>query len=475
MAAIGLLLGLSVWTLRRWRRGQFSHRSALDLPFSLFLISAALGLLPAKQPEYGLARVWILVGCLLLYYTVINLTEERALKTYILLVAVLGFVTTVFLMSQMPDISQYVWEGELVPVFRPAFVSLVQLPKIQLDVAIFWSINRNAIAGASMVVLPIMLLVVRLSSRRSSMLIAIIGAVFLGLALAVSGWITSLVALCSALVLVMLASGHGRRAAAIGLATLVMFVLLFVRSSAYPLQNYALGMIGSRLDLWQTALYIIRDFPLTGVGVGKENWFSALPPYTLPTLPGVDLSVPCHEAGTCWLMHSHSFYLQTWVEQGIVGFVALVSIVVLGIWLGARYLRTVQGKRRAMVMAGLWSFSAFSIHSIVDAGPSSPAAIGLWAALGLIVAAGQPPGAQQNARAGKEDGHSLQLRKTEYKSQVSLLGELFGPVEWLGVSLLLTLVSLAIIGDHLMLAVGTAVGAGLALASASMGFHAAAN
>ena len=101
-------------------------------------------------------------------------------------------------------------------------------------------------------------------------------------------------------------------------------------------------------------------------------------------------------------MHAHSYYLQTWAEQGLLGFIALVSIAAVAFWQGAVYLKSAAGFRRVIVFAAYWSFAALSIHNLVDAGPASPAVFGFWAVLGLMFAAGKGS-QQQSGRDEKEE------------------------------------------------------------------------
>ncbi len=88
-------------------------------------------------------------------------------------------------------------------------------------------------------------------------------------------------------------------------------------------------------------------------------------------------------------MHAHNYYLQTWVEQGLLGFIALIALIAVGMWLGVYYLKTMKGEQQKIVFGAFWCFAAQSVHCLVYAGPSSYGGIILWVALGLMAAAGQ--------------------------------------------------------------------------------------
>jgi hypothetical protein len=264
----------------------------------------------------------------------------------------------------------------------------------------------------------------------------------------------------------------GQRKEAIGVAAALaaLSIAFGTWARSGPLVQYLLSMFGSRLDLWYVALNIVRDFPLTGVGIGMENWFLMLPSYAIPIHPMLDLSLPCIGRDQCWLMHAHNFFLQTWAEQGIIGFIAQVSIVVAGFRLAGHYLRSRQGFRHDLVFGAFWSFCAFSVHSLVDSGPSSPALIGLWAALGLITSAGQ--GFETHELAERVTTQTaVRVKTSRIGAGAAKAAGSVGLIEGLGLVLLLGLSSLAALESSLLLGLALATAAGVVLASTTSGSH----
>ncbi len=310
LGIIGLSIALVPWGLRRWRRGYFTRRSAFDLPFILFLISAAVGLAFAKLPAYGLSRLWVLAGCALFFYAVNNMDGKNAQQRYLLLVIALGFGITLVLMTQTSDLAQFVWEGELLPQLRPLFEWLVELPKIQMADSLNSKVNRNSVAGVSMLILPLMWPLALSSSRRVVKLVAILGASFIVLTLAVSGWVTAMIALGAGWTLIVIVGTWKTQAKVAILGATLAVLILILLLLGYPLQNYVADMIGARLDLWHVALRIIQDFPLSGIGLGRENWLIALPAYPMPMLPALSPTIPCLNVPACWFVHAHNFYIQ---------------------------------------------------------------------------------------------------------------------------------------------------------------------
>src|SRR5205814_1017845 len=128
--------------------------------------------------------------------------------------------------------------------------------------------------------------------------------------------------------------------------------------------------LASRLELWPRALQMIHDTPYTGVGL---NLFPQImnrfyPGFVLGPQP-----------------HAHNLLLQTGVDLGIAGLVALVWLI----WaflagLGRAYSQTGDRWTKAMALAmtaGMVSFLCFGTIDTVTLGAKP--GIGLWIMLGL--------------------------------------------------------------------------------------------
>ncbi|MBR4874641.1 MAG: O-antigen ligase family protein [Clostridia bacterium] len=68
-----------------------------------------------------------------------------------------------------------------------------------------------------------------------------------------------------------------------------------------------------RVSIWQASVKMIRDFWVSGIGIGSESYKSVYPVYAL--------------AGADFALHSHNLYLQTWVEMGILGITSLLALL----------------------------------------------------------------------------------------------------------------------------------------------------
>ncbi len=90
-------------------------------------------------------------------------------------------------------------------------------------------------------------------------------------------------------------------------------VILF----ATPLGDRLLGMGGDRTNVWRNSFALLGDYPLSGFGLGSfEMVYSS---YALLT----------HVGHT---FHAHNLWLDVWLEQGLLGVVALIGLVINAVW-----------------------------------------------------------------------------------------------------------------------------------------------
>jgi putative inorganic carbon (HCO3(-)) transporter len=142
----------------------------------------------------------------------------------------------------------------------------------------------------------------------------------------------------------------------------------------------SLGGLEGRIEVWSRAIYMIQDFPITGVGLGL---FGDIADNLYPFFLNPPGSVP----------HAHNLYLQIAVDVGIPGLIAWLSIlsIVLALsWQLYRSGRMMRDNWTAGLGAGLLcSQLALLTHGLLDAvtwGAVRPVPI-VWALWGLTCAA----------------------------------------------------------------------------------------
>ena len=146
--------------------------------------------------------------------------------------------------------------------------------------------------------------------------------------------------------------------------------------------NEAIRGLDGRMEIWSRGLYMVRDFPFTGVGLGSYGPVAdRLYPFFLEP-PG---SVP----------HAHNLFLQVAVDLGLPGLLAWLVVfggVIACAWRVWRF-GSRQGDPLAWGLgAGLLaSMAAMAVHGLTDAivwtmVRSAPL---MWALWGLACAAAQ--------------------------------------------------------------------------------------
>ena len=142
----------------------------------------------------------------------------------------------------------------------------------------------------------------------------------------------------------------------------------------------SLGGVDGRPEVWSRALYMIQDFPFTGVGMGTFKPVANLlyPFFTL----GPDADVP----------HAHNLALQVAVDLGLPGLIAwlaLFGLVFVGAWQVYRRGRASGDGWLTGLGAGLLASQvALAVHGLTDAVTwgTRPAVL-VWAVWGLAMAA----------------------------------------------------------------------------------------
>ena len=152
------------------------------------------------------------------------------------------------------------------------------------------------------------------------------------------------------------------------------------------LQTRALDIIsvegfGQRADIWQHTLYLLQDFPLTGVGMGHFPQAFALL-YPLSLAPAARM-----------LPHAHNLFLQVAADLGLPGLVAWSSVLLASLaatWQAFQSgLRLGRPRLRAISIGLFGCQAAVLLHGLLDAvlwGDIRPAPL-VWWLWGLGMAA----------------------------------------------------------------------------------------
>jgi putative inorganic carbon (HCO3(-)) transporter len=165
-------------------------------------------------------------------------------------------------------------------------------------------------------------------------------------------------------------------------AAVAIIVLAVVIDPARPLElvvgrsGTGVGTASGRIELWSRAIYGIRDFPFTGMGM---NTFRQVMPVRYPTL--------LHEANQD-VAHAHNNLLQEALDLGIPGLVAYLSIWMVAAVLLVAVYRSSDGRPYRAMAGGLGGgLIAHFVFGMTDAIPlGAKVGVLFWLTLALTVA-----------------------------------------------------------------------------------------
>ena len=264
------------------------------------------------------------------------------------------------------------------------------------------AVNTNQIAGALTLYLPLAVaLVEEWAFRRStwaSRLFVLAGCViFLALVAGVlvltqsrSGWIGGAGGLLALWALWGLSSPH-RWMRLLGAALPLVMVVVVVggifcagpqrmgeilygaESDAAVMTTVGSISMAARVEIWTRALYVIRDFPFTGCGLGAfRRVVHALCPFS-GIGPDQDIA------------HAHNIFLQTALDLGLPGLVAYLALLVVAGMSCWRWARRGGPLARTVALGLAGGLVGLHVYGLADAlALGCKPGLAFWLALGLV-------------------------------------------------------------------------------------------
>ncbi len=380
-----LLLALG-WVWRRLSLGYFLQRTPMDWPlFFLFGVMVPVSLWASPPPlreELSIPRAYILVWNFCLFWTVAVHSRRRRELFHL---AVVGLVVGSMAIAGVSLVSTQ-WPRKI-PVLGDLIAllpsRLLSLPGAESG------INANQVGGTLLYVAPLLFaLVAHLLVRERSWLGGLL------LALPTAALVLLLVATQSRASLLGLAVGTGLMAvlalprggtllaglAAVGFAGALLFPWERFQGlwdgSTPEVVSPVTGAISlaGRMEIWSRALYGIQDFAFTGMGLGTFRRIVHLlyPLFLIP--PDKDIA------------HAHNFFLQTALDFGLPGLVAVLALYLIALVLLFRHRLRPGPLPRVWSIGILGSLVGQGIYSQVDAiAMGSKPNFLLWYLLALAV------------------------------------------------------------------------------------------
>jgi putative inorganic carbon (HCO3(-)) transporter len=369
LSAIPLL-----WIVRWIGTGSPVRATPVDLPILILLAMVPVGVWAAAIRPLSLPDIYRAVLCAGLFYAVVGtLTSVRRLWTFaaLLLVGVPVLALFALLGTQMGGgkfplaDALYDWiPSAIQPFWRPA------------------GLGPNSVAGGLVLLLPLTI-GFALGSRRPWLRITCtLVSLFAGAVLVLAQSRGALVGLALAglvmfivwnrwFLLAIPAGIIGGLAAAgvLGAARVGEFMLSSTTTSA-------VASMEGRLEIWSRALAMIRDFPVTGIGLGMFDYLLDLLYPLFFVAPETDI------------FHPHNLFLFQAVSSGLPGLIALLALIFLLLVLAAKSVRWSQrGEAWPLALGLLGALVAYVGHGLFD-NPTSFIRAGsiLWIVFGLQVA-----------------------------------------------------------------------------------------
>jgi O-antigen ligase len=333
------------------------HRTSrligLDFPLLLFLLSAVFGLWPAYDPSLCQDTLVVLVAGVLLYVLLSRLAVFHHRWR-----AAAAFITFTCALLSLYFVTQYDHIGY--PEKVGAVSRLGVLIGRVVPPLVFWTPTANSMAAFLEGGLFLAVALVLTEERWTGRIVGAIGVGLIALALLMSAsrgaWLAVAV---TALLWLALYWRPARVLAAVGaLAALGLIVYVVARGDItvlgdIPIIDRTLAPMfirPDRLEVYRNSVYLIQDFPLTGIGLGGQ-FAMVLSKYALL------IQVP-------FLTYSHNLYLEVWLQQGLPGITALL-------WLIAALYQAARTHAKPgpdLIYQSTWlGLSAIFVHGISDA------------------------------------------------------------------------------------------------------------
>jgi putative inorganic carbon (HCO3(-)) transporter len=367
-----VLLAALFWPLRWVATRKLWHGTPVDWALVPVALAIPITLWASADSSQTIPVVWQLaLGLLALYAVAHWASSTRRIHIVVLLLALAAFALALLAPLAVSD--------------RTALLSIALRPLPPLPTIIADGVNANIIAGVLVFLfpLPAALLLFAFSSlpwweRLALLLITV----------TVGGMIVLLTSrgalLAMGLILAALIALRWRRLWWILPVALAGVIALTVTVGPKTiLDQLAVGgdvsSLSGRLEIWSRAGYMLKDFPITGIGMGMFGTVAdTLYPFFL-TAPG---SIP----------HAHNLFLQVGVDlglPGLIGWLASLFIVIAIAWNLYQIGRKSNNTTQAGLGAGLLlSQLALLTHGLLDAPVwASRTANVMWLVWGVALAA----------------------------------------------------------------------------------------
>ena len=323
-----------------WLVERLRSLTPLDWATGSFVALAAASLVVSQNKGVSLRefRVIVLEPALLYWMIRTGVRDRAVLRRLAVSLLVAGVAVSAY------GLYQYVFEGEAIVV-----------EGVRRMRAVYGSPNNLSLFLGRVIPLALAIALAGVTPwlRRASALVLGVLVLCLFLTFSRGGWLLSLPAGCLTVALL-----RGRRTTVMTVAILLLGLALLLPIAGTErltsLLNLEQGTTFRRVELWKAAWDMIRDFPVTGVGL--DNFLYRYPDYMRPE---------------AWeepnLSHPHNIILDFWTRLGIAGPVVLAGLLLAFFRAAlALYRRLPEGDERAIILGWIASMVSLLAHGMVD-------------------------------------------------------------------------------------------------------------
>jgi putative inorganic carbon (HCO3(-)) transporter len=361
------------WPIRWVGTGRMSRRTPADWAMGLLTLMIPITLWATALPEDTVPQVLRLLTGIGLFYAIINWSSS-AMRLRLLIVVMMLAGLALAIMAPFT----VMWSNSKLP-FIPDFLYA------RFTLLVSDTTHPNVMGGYLSILLPISTAVMIFNWKQLSwsnrvfvVIITVSMSGFLILTKSRGAWL----AFGAILLLIILLRWRWGwlTLPASGIASVIVLYSVGITRVLETLSyNDAFNGIEGRLEIWSRAIYMIQDFPFTGIGMGSF-------------MRVADTLYPFFLMGPGKIVHAHNLFLQIAVDLGLPGLIAWLAIFVLVIvaaWQVYKLGKVEHNGWIAGLGAGLLgSQLALTIHGITDAvtwGLVRPAPL-VWALWGVAFA-----------------------------------------------------------------------------------------
>ena len=349
LPAIGVACLLTLYVVRSLAIGRLFHHTPASIPLCILLLLLPVNLATTPLLETTLPLVYSLIGNIALFSAVASLHRETwflQLLPFGICITSILFCIFILLWSDfdygripligsllkglIPSGLQSFWDADGInPNSGGAIAGVFWVPSL-----VWLGFGRNPLLKLlAFISISCASLLIFLSATRGSLLgigVALFALIFLKLPY------KPFVAIV------------GLTAAGLFLSTIDLETILGDANA-----SGALSPTG-RIEVWSRAIYMARDYPLAGIGLGN---FELILDTLYPTVQvPADVAIP----------HTHDLYMQPAVEMGIPAAVAYISFFLILAVALIRRIQNIPLDQHVTALALFGSLITFLAHGLVD-------------------------------------------------------------------------------------------------------------